>query len=78
MHKGVPSQSRGAPGAVAITYHCAQNEGTQTKQVQHKDETKRRARMTMERFPCKGELVITVNPAVNDAVRVRVRHQRTR
>jgi hypothetical protein len=73
--KATQSRGKGTKGTTTFTYCCAQLEGAETKNAVHPDPSKRRARMKMDRFKCAGKLHITVNPNVQDAVRVQIEHR---
>ncbi|KAJ7205813.1 hypothetical protein GGX14DRAFT_367714, partial [Mycena pura] len=59
-------------------YYCAQNDHEVKKPKLHDDPRKRRARMTMSRFPCEGYLQITVDD--NDLelpLRLKLKHNQS-
>ncbi|KAJ7453244.1 hypothetical protein B0H11DRAFT_1741318, partial [Mycena galericulata] len=58
------------------TFFCAQNDKEVTKTRLVDNEHKRRARMKMDRFPCKGYLHVTVDSASRETVLLRVHHHR--
>ncbi|KDR65815.1 hypothetical protein GALMADRAFT_81451 [Galerina marginata CBS 339.88] len=53
-------KSRTSDSIKTFGFFCAQLRGEETKQKLHKNEKKRRARMTMDRFDCSGRLRITM------------------
>ncbi|KAJ7835612.1 hypothetical protein B0H13DRAFT_1482910, partial [Mycena leptocephala] len=56
------SKKSSASDAVrTYSYYCAQNEDEVKKSQLHDEPRKRRTRMKMSRFPCKGTLQITVD-----------------
>lgn len=68
---------RGVTDASTTTYsyYCAQNEDEVQKPHLHDDPTKQRARMKMDRFPCKGMLSLTVkNDDLDVPIRLKIRH----
>jgi hypothetical protein len=59
---------------VASTFYCAQLKGEETKTKVIEDRSKRRARMTMERFACNGWLHVTTNNEDLKIVNIRITH----
>ena len=56
-------KSSASDSVKTYTYYCAQNEDEVKKPHLHDETRKRRARMKMCRFPCKGTLQITIDDA---------------
>jgi hypothetical protein len=71
------SRSKGDDNISTFKHYCAQRYGKQTNNAKHLDPKKTRAQMTMDRFECGGELFITVNSNIFDAVHVRIIHKQS-
>ncbi|KAG6835113.1 hypothetical protein H0H93_004744 [Arthromyces matolae] len=56
------------------TYYCAQLDGEQSKKRLNEDESKRRARMCMERLKCSGWLHITIDSEIWSEIIVCISH----
>jgi len=56
------------------SFYCAQNEKEITKKYLTDDISKRRARLTMDRFDCQGYLHISVPRESAEEVRVKLSH----
>ena len=74
LHKETQSREKCSERTFTATLYCAQLEGVETTRIINPNPQKRRARMTMEHYPCKGKLLVMVNPEVPDTVRIRIEH----
>ncbi|KIJ40345.1 hypothetical protein M422DRAFT_68608 [Sphaerobolus stellatus SS14] len=68
------SRSPSSKDTKTFKYYCAQRKGYDTRIKEQDAAKKQPASNSMERFECAGELSITVNSNVLDAVRVRLIH----
>jgi hypothetical protein len=67
-------KSRGNESVAVYTFYCAQLSGEQTKHKLNEDTSKRRARMTMERFNCDGWMHITLDDENLETAVIRMTH----
>ncbi|KAJ7722218.1 hypothetical protein DFH07DRAFT_710970, partial [Mycena maculata] len=71
----LPKKSSSSDSVVSYSYYCAQNEVEVKKSQINEDLRKRRARMKMCQFPCRGTLQITVDDNnLELPVRLKLKH----
>ncbi|EEB94315.1 hypothetical protein MPER_06887 [Moniliophthora perniciosa FA553] len=66
--------SRSTSDIQTFAFFCAQNEREKTKQRLNDDVKKRRNRMEMKRYECKGYLYVTLNKGSLTESRIRLSH----
>lgn len=75
VHQKKISRLKTAPDTTTFEHYCVQHHGKNTVHPKHPDPNQHRARATMDCFHCGGQLFITVNPNVLDAVRIHIVHK---
>ncbi|KAF8158821.1 hypothetical protein BJ912DRAFT_830518, partial [Pholiota molesta] len=69
-------KSKTSDAIKTYTFFCAQLRGEETKQKLHENPTKRRARMSMDRFNCNGWLKITMTDGNSSLAGITITHHR--